>query len=114
MDEAGFINTSRFPTFSAFRIFINAAANGSLNIFGTSLTIFFEADFRAYFSKTLPADMQTVLVYVSFVSSAIAAFSQGNSARARFWTIKFDVLCFLDWFMVQLSECFFIIAGSHG
>lgn len=58
--------------------------------------------------------MQAVFVDVPFSSPAIPASAQGNAAGSFLRAVEFDVLCFLYWLLVQLCECFSVVAGSHG
>ena len=67
---------------------------------------FLEPQPLSHFPETLPAYVQTILVYVPSGHSAVSAFAQSDTPGTLFRAIELKILGFLHRFMVQLRESF--------
>lgn len=86
---------------------------GLLFYFFIHLIEFFKSQSDSHIPKALTADVQAVFIDVRTVTSAIFAFSQGDSATSFLRLIELDELSFLYWFSIKLLEYFSMVAGGH-
>ncbi len=57
--------------------------------------------------------MQTILIDMATHPTTVPTFSQSDTTRSLFGSIKLDEFSFLNWFRIQLREHFFVVARCH-